>query len=85
MATVVGECTAVLCRLCTRVFKRFGSPESINGNSPLSSSNMESSGKSVESKELRKKWINVIACKDFLPTTGHRVCYLHFRGWRKPT
>jgi hypothetical protein len=43
------------------------------------------SGKSVESKECRKKWINVIACKDFVPTTGHRVCSLHFRGWRKPT
>jgi hypothetical protein len=51
MATVVGECAAVLCRLLeaiqanedptvlfrtlARVFKRFGSPES-NGNSPLS-------------------------------------------------
>ena len=43
------------------------------------------SGKSVESKALRKKWVNVIACKYFLPATGHRVYSLHFQDDVKPT
>jgi hypothetical protein len=41
------------------------------------------SGKSEESKELRKRWINLISRKDFSPTIGHRVCSLHFPGGRK--
>ena len=40
-------------------------------------------GKSKESVERRKKWINLISRKDFSPTTGHRVCSLHFPGGRK--
>jgi hypothetical protein len=42
------------------------------------------SGKSEESKELRKRWINLISRKDFSPTIGHRVCSLHFQGDVKP-
>ncbi|CAB4018653.1 THAP domain-containing 11, partial [Paramuricea clavata] len=38
------------------------------------------SGKSKESKELRKRWINLISHRDFSPTIGHRVCSLHFPG-----
>jgi hypothetical protein len=34
----------------------------------------------VESKELCKKRTNLIACKEFSATTGHRVCSLHFPG-----
>ena len=41
------------------------------------------SGKSEESKELRKRWINLISRKDLPPTIGHRVCSLHFPGGRK--
>ena len=41
------------------------------------------SGKSEESKELRKRWINLISRRDFSPTIGHRVCSLHFPGGRK--
>ena len=40
-------------------------------------------GKSKEAIELRKRWINLISRKDFSPTTGHRVCSLHFPGGRK--
>ncbi len=40
-------------------------------------------GKSKESIELRKRWINLISRKDFSPTIGHRVCSLHFPGGRK--
>jgi hypothetical protein len=41
-------------------------------------------GISGESKEVRKKWINLIACcKDFLPTAGHKVRSSHFPGGRK--
>lgn len=40
-------------------------------------------GKSQESKELRKKWINLIPRKDFSPTMGHRVCSEHFPGGKK--
>ena len=41
------------------------------------------SGKSKESKELRKRWLNLISRRDFSPTIGHRVCSLHFPGKRK--
>ena len=41
------------------------------------------SGKSEESKELRKRWVNLISRKDFSPTIGHRVRSLHFPGGRK--
>ena len=30
-------------------------------------------GKHVRSKDLRKKWIDLIARKDFSPSKGHRV------------
>ena len=41
------------------------------------------SGKSKESKELRKRWLNLISRRDFSPTIGHKVCSLHFPGKRK--
>ena len=41
------------------------------------------SGKSEESKELRKRWINLISHTDLSPTIGHRVCLLRFPGGRK--
>ena len=40
-------------------------------------------GKSSEKKLLRKKWINLISRKDFVPTSGHRVCSEHFKGGKK--
>ena len=33
--------------------------------------------------ELRKKWLHKISCKNFNPTTGHRVCSVHFEGGKK--
>lgn len=41
------------------------------------------SGKSEESKELRKRWINLISRRDFSPTIGHRICSLSFPGGPK--
>ena len=38
---------------------------------------------SEESRDLQKKWINLISRKDFSPTSGHRVCSLHFPGGKK--
>ena len=33
--------------------------------------------------ELRKKWLHKISRKNFNPTTGHRVCSVHFEGGKK--
>ena len=38
------------------------------------------SGKSEKSKELRQKWIGLIARESFSSTKGHRMCSLHFPG-----
>ena len=40
-------------------------------------------GKNAQSKDLRKKWIDLIGRKDFSLTKGHRVCSLRFSGGRK--
>ena len=40
-------------------------------------------GKSKESIELRKRWINLISRRDFSPTIWHSVCSLPFPGGRK--
>ena len=53
-----------------------------NRNPELSFYNFPN-GKSKESIELRKRWINLISRKDFSPTIGDRVCSLHFPGGRK--
>ena len=34
-------------------------------------------------KNLRRRWLHSISRKNFKPTTGHRVCSLHFRGGKK--
>ena len=36
-------------------------------------------------KNLRRSWLHSISRKNFKPTTGHRVCSLHFKGGKKPT
>ena len=36
-------------------------------------------------KKLRRRWLHSISRKSFKPTTGHRVCSLHFKGEKKPT
>ena len=36
-------------------------------------------------KNLRRRWLHSISRKNFKPTTGHRVCSLHFKGGKKPT
>ena len=33
--------------------------------------------------ELRKKWLHKISHKIVNPTTGHRVCSVHFEGGKK--
>ena len=38
---------------------------------------------SQESRDLQKKWINLISRKDFSPMSGHRVCSSHFPGGKK--
>ena len=35
-------------------------------------------------KNLRKRWLHKISRKNFSPSTGHRVCSLHFEGGKKP-
>ena len=40
-------------------------------------------GKSKEKRLLRKKRIHFISRKDFVPTSGHRVCSEHFQGGKK--
>ena len=40
-------------------------------------------GKSKEKRLLRKRWIHFISRKDFVPTSGHRVCSEHFQGGKK--
>ena len=40
-------------------------------------------GQNKKSLDLQKKWTNLISRKDFIPTTGHGVCPLHFSGGRK--
>lgn len=34
-------------------------------------------------KNLRKRWLHKISRKNFSPSSGHRVCSLHFEGGRK--
>ena len=34
-------------------------------------------------KNLRKRWLHKISRKNFSPSTGHRVCSLHFEGGQK--
>ena len=34
-------------------------------------------------KNLRKRWLHKILRKNFSPSTGHRVCSLHFEGGQK--
>ena len=36
-------------------------------------------------KNLRRRWLHSISRKNVNPTTGHRVCSLHFKGGKKPT
>ena len=36
-------------------------------------------------KKLRRRWLHSISRTSFKPTTGHRVCSLHFKGEKKPT
>ena len=35
-------------------------------------------------KNLRKRWLHKISRKNFSPSTGQRVCSLHFEGGKKP-
>ena len=34
-------------------------------------------------KKLRSRWLHKISRKNFSPSTGHRVCSLHFEGGKK--
>ncbi|XP_028418362.1 uncharacterized protein LOC114543675 [Dendronephthya gigantea] len=80
MATVESECFEVLNCLLKAVQANEDSSSFENScTDPL----RIPSGKSEESKELRKKWINLISRRDFSPTIGHRICSLHFPGGRK--
>ena len=41
-------------------------------------------GKSKEKQLLRKKWLQMVSRKDFVPTNGgYRVCLKHFPGGKK--
>ena len=43
------------------------------------------SKKLTEKAKRRRRWLHSISRKNFKPTTGHRVCSLHFKGGKKPT